>query len=88
MKRQLLKSQLLTLDPDNKADLKEKNIIDVSNNCKDIQKGVKKALSNNFNKKIKNIKNPYGSGGSSKKIVQIIKNLKFKKIKTQKQNTY
>ena len=67
---------------------KGKNIIDVSNNCKDIQKGVKKALSNNFNKKIKNIKNPYGSGGSSKKIVQIIKNLKFKKIKTQKQNTY
>ena len=67
---------------------KGKNVIDVGNNCNDIQKGIKKALSNTFYKKIKNIKNPYGSGGSSKKIVQIIKNLKFKKIKIQKQNTY
>jgi len=67
---------------------KGKNVIDVGNNPKEIQKGIHKAIRNGFNKKIKNIKNPYGSGGSSKKIVQIIKNLKLNKFKTQKQNTY
>ena len=36
--RQLLKSQLLTLDQTT-GRFKGKNIIDVSNNCKDIQKG-------------------------------------------------
>tara|TARA_B100001029_G_C15060205_1_gene457768 strand:- start:1189 stop:2331 length:1143 start_codon:yes stop_codon:yes gene_type:complete len=68
--------------------LKGRNIIDVGNNYKEISNGITKGLSKRFKKKIKNIINPYGSGGSSKKIVKIIKSLKFKKIKIQKINTY
>ncbi len=68
--------------------LKGRNIIDVGNNYREITNGIKKGLSKTFKQKIKNIINPYGSGGSSKKIVKIIKSLKFKKIKTQKINTY
>ena len=66
------KKPAVNIDPDNKADLKEKNIIDVSNNCKDIQKGVKKALQITLTKKLK-YKNPYGSGGSSKKICKLLR---------------
>ena len=68
--------------------LKGRNIIDVGNNYREITNGIKKGLSKTFKQKIKNIINPYGSGGSSKKIVKIIKSLKVKKIKTQKVNAY
>ena len=49
---------------------------------------MKKALSKFFNKKIKNFKNTYGNGNSSKKIINIIKNLKLKNFITQKKITY
>ncbi len=67
---------------------KGKNIIDVGYTPKEIKLGIKKALSKSFNKKIIRFKNPYGNGGSSKKIVKIIKSLNLSKIKLQKQNTY
>ena len=67
---------------------KGKNVIDVGNYRNEIEKGIKKAFSKDFNKKLKNIINPYGAGGSSKKIVKIIKNLKLHEIKIQKQNSY
>ena len=60
------------------------NVLDAKYDRKDILKAMKKALSKNFNKKIKNLKNPYGNGNSSKKIINIIKNLKLKNFITQK----
>ena len=42
-----------------------------------IIKGVKKALSSSFKKKCKKIKNPYGDGKSSNRILKILKNLKY-----------
>ena len=68
--------------------LKGKNIIDVKNDYNSIKLGIKKALSKNFKNKIKKIINPYGTGGSSVKIVKIIKSLHLSKIKIQKQNSY
>ena len=58
------------------------------NDYNSIKLGIKKALSKNFKNKIKKIINPYGTGGSSVKIVKIIKSLHLSKIKIQKQNSY
>ena len=67
--------------------LKAKNVIDVSgHNKSEITKAINKALSKKFKDKLKNLKNPYGNGRSSKKIVDILlkttvdKNLLFKEI--------
>ncbi len=64
------------------------NVLNAKYDRKDILKSIKKALSENFNKKIKNLKNPYGNGNSSKKIINIIKKLKLKDFNTQKKITY
>ena len=50
-------------------------------NCEEdevsITKSIKKALSKEFNQKIKLIRNPYGDGNSSKKILKILKETKI-----------
>lgn len=53
------------------------NVIDAPFQKHKIIKAIKKALSDDFRKKLKKgCKNPYGSGGSSKKILNIILNTK------------
>ncbi len=64
------------------------NVMDAKYNRKHILKVMKSVLSKNFNKKMKNLKNPYGDGNSSKKIINIIKRLKLKNFNTQKKITY
>jgi UDP-hydrolysing UDP-N-acetyl-D-glucosamine 2-epimerase len=64
------------------------NVVDASYNRQSILKAMKKVLSNNFNKKLKNLKNPYGDGNSSKKIINIIKKINLKNFNTQKKITY
>ncbi len=67
---------------------KPKNVLSVNYNKKEIEKAIKKARSQIFNKKIKNIRNPYGDGKSALKIINIIKKLKLKNFNTQKKLTY
>ncbi len=57
--------------------LKAKNVIDCTFKKKQIKLAIKKALSKEFNQKIKLIKNPYGDGNSSKKILKILKETKI-----------
>ena len=64
------------------------NIINVNYKCSQILKAIKRANSKAFRKKISKIKNPYGDGKSAIRIVNIIKRLKLKNFKTQKQLTY
>jgi UDP-N-acetylglucosamine 2-epimerase (non-hydrolysing)/GDP/UDP-N,N'-diacetylbacillosamine 2-epimerase (hydrolysing) len=60
------------------------NIIDVGYNKTEIKEGIEKALfDKDFRKKVENIKNPYGIGNSSKKIVKLLKSLSIEGI-TQK----
>ena len=60
--------------------LRAKNVIDVEHNKNQILKAINFALNNkNFKKKLKSIKNPYGDGKASNKVVNIIKNLNLKK---------
>tara|TARA_Y100000590_G_scaffold256811_1_gene288416 strand:+ start:9350 stop:10492 length:1143 start_codon:yes stop_codon:yes gene_type:complete len=68
--------------------MKPKNVINIKHHKKDILKAIHKARSFNFKKKIRNIKNPYGDGKSSKKIVKIIKSLNLKNFETQKKISY
>ena len=65
-----------------------KNIINVNYNSAEIFKAIIKAKSDKFKSKIKKIKNPYGDGNSSVKIIRIIKKLKLKNFNTQKKLTY
>jgi len=68
--------------------LQSSNIINVGYNSKKISQKINFALQNKkFLKKLRNIKNPYGDGNSSVKIIKILKKLNLKE-NTQKTNTY
>jgi UDP-N-acetylglucosamine 2-epimerase len=58
--------------------LRHQSIIDTNFNKKNIYLSIKKGLSINFVKKIKNQKLFFGNGSSSIKIVKIIENLDSK----------
>ena len=64
------------------------NVLDANYNRHQILKVLKKALSLNFKSKLKNLKNPYGNGKASRRIISIIKKLKLKNFNTQKKITY
>ena len=67
---------------------KPTNVLNVNYSKKEIEKAIKKVMSQNFYKKIKNIKNPYGDGKSAFKIIKIIKKLDLRNFDTQKKLTY
>ena len=58
-----------------------KNVIDVSYEKSDIKSGIKKALfDEDFRSGIKGMKNPYGEGNSSEKIIKILKSIPIEGI--------
>ena len=57
-----------------------KNVINIKIKKSKIIQAVKKLLSNNFQKNIRNNINPYGNPGASDKIIKILKKIKVKKI--------
>lgn len=58
-----------------------KNVIDVPNKKDKIIKAINKVLNDSsFLKEVSNIKNPYGDGRSSEKIVKILKNISLKNL--------
>jgi len=68
--------------------LKPKNIVNADYNRNDIYNKIKFCMSNKkYLKIIKSLKNPYGDGKSSLKIVKILDKIDLTKS-TQKQNTY
>jgi GDP/UDP-N,N'-diacetylbacillosamine 2-epimerase (hydrolysing) len=60
--------------------LKSLSVLDVKIKSKEISKAIKTIYTKSFQKKIKSCKNPYGVGGASLKILQILKKKKFKDI--------
>ena len=57
------------------------NVIDVSYEKVEIKKGIEKALfDQDFRKKVKGVKNPYGVGDSSKKVVKLLKSVSLEGI--------
>ena len=59
----------------NKAREKAENAINVTHNYKEIQEAIKKAFSTEFKTVCQNVKNPYGEGNASDKIVKKLEEL-------------
>ena len=60
--------------------LRAKNVIDVNHDVKEISAALYTVLNNKHLKKLKKLKNPYGDGNASKKIVNILKKINLKNI--------
>ena len=60
--------------------LKAESIIDCQPTEKSIYKAIKKLYSEEFQEIIKNVKNPYGLGGASEKIVKVLEKISFDDI--------
>ncbi|WP_440681201.1 UDP-N-acetylglucosamine 2-epimerase [Candidatus Pelagibacter sp. HIMB1623] len=58
-----------------KGRIKANSVIDCSPNKKSIKDAIKKAYSNKFQNLLKNVKNPYGNGYPSKKIIKTLKSI-------------
>lgn len=63
-----------------KGRIKAKSIIDCDPNKQDILHAFKILYSESFQKKLKNVENPYGDGLASKKIIEIIKTVDLSNI--------
>jgi len=63
-----------------KGRLEAKSVISIEANAKLIKRSIDKLYSKEFSKILKNNLNPYGNGQSSKKIIQIIKNINFDNV--------
>ena len=60
--------------------LRAQNVIDVKHNVKEISHALNTVLNNKHFKKFQNLKNPYGNGNASRKIVNILKKINLKNI--------
>ncbi len=60
--------------------IKAESIIDCLSNKKDIKKAIKKIYSAKFKKILRDVKNPYGNGCASKKIIKVLKTKKLDNI--------
>ena len=58
-----------------KGRIKAKSVIDCSPNKKSIKQAIKKGYSNEFQNLLKNVKNPYGDGHPSQKIIKILNSI-------------
>ncbi len=63
-----------------KGRIKAKSVIDCDPNRESIKKAFEKLYSTEFQTLLKEVKNPYGDGGASKRIVNIIKNTDTKNL--------
>ena len=60
--------------------IKAESIIDCSPNSKSIKKAFTKIYSNKFQELLKNVKNPYGNGCASQKIIRVLKKTQLNNI--------
>lgn len=70
-----LKKAVVNIGNRQKGRLMADNIINVSNESKDIIKGIERALSKDFIENLENTKSLYGEGDTSKKIVEVLKSI-------------
>tara|TARA_B100000686_G_scaffold234524_1_gene242266 strand:- start:2309 stop:3478 length:1170 start_codon:yes stop_codon:yes gene_type:complete len=63
-----------------KGRIMAKSVINCAPNSTEIKKSIKKVYNFEFKDSLRNVKNPYGDGGSSEKILGILKNTNFNKL--------
>ena len=56
-----------------KGRIKAASVIDCDTSVKEIQGALKKLFSKSFQEQIKLVENPYGNGGTSEKILEVIR---------------
>ena len=60
--------------------IKAESVIDCNPTKKSVAAAIKKLYSKEFQKKLKTVKNPYGTGGASKAIIEKLENIPLKSI--------
>ena len=60
--------------------IRNKNVIDVGYDVKDIQRGIHQALSRRFRRSLQRMRNVYGDGQASHRIVSILAGIDLKKL--------
>ena len=60
--------------------IRAESVIDCKPESEEIKKALTKAFSTEFRNKLKSVKNPYGEGGASEKIVETLKTTDLKNI--------
>lgn len=63
-----------------KGRLMSQSIINCEANSDDIKMGLKKIYQPSFREILKNAKNPYGDGGASRRIIEVLKNINYNDI--------
>ena len=63
-----------------KGRIKADSVVDCLPNKKSIKKAIKLVYSKKFQKFLKDVKNPYGDGCASKKIIKVLKSVKLENI--------
>ncbi|HET8887035.1 MAG TPA: UDP-N-acetylglucosamine 2-epimerase [Salinimicrobium sp.] len=63
-----------------KGRIRAESVIDCQPESEEIKQAIQTALSDEFRNKLKSVKNPYGEGGASQKIVEILKKIDLKNI--------
>ncbi len=68
--------------------LRSENVIDVPYKKDEIKRAINKAITDkDFIEKVRNCSNPYGNGGASRKIVEVLKSIPLNKALLQKKMT-
>ena len=82
------KTRVVNIGSRQNGRLKASNVIDAQYNSDEILKKIRYTFKNkSYLKALKKVKNPYGDGKSSKKIIRVLKKINLK-LSTQKINTY
>lgn len=74
------KTTTINIGERQKGRIKAPSVIDCACEKSAILKAIKKAYSKDFKEKLKSVKNPYGTGFASKKIVKVLENVKLDNI--------
>ncbi len=83
------KTPVLNIGNRQRGRIQANNIVNVDFNKRKIIQSINYILNNkNFKKNLNKCKNPYGNGGSSKKIIKILKNIKLNQKLLDKEMTY
>ena len=70
----------INIGPRQEGRLKADSVINCEPDEKEIRSAIEKGLSNDFKINLKKVKNPYGDGGASSKILKIIENSDFSQL--------
>lgn len=84
----IFKLPVVNIGDRNKGRETADNVIDVIHDYDEIKNAIKKALSKDFRDLCKIVKNPYGDGKASERIVRILEDLKIEKKLLIKKLTY